>query len=432
MKLILFLLFIFVFGIEITLPVGPISNNSIYGPLNYTISNMKLNFVDPGIGLSNVTWYRVLNKLPEDFPPNLIPLLIYHLKSASFRQAEFSNPGEILIVTGESKCGPEIRLVTLTDGNLDHLISLLSGLIPTTEQKSKCCSKILNSHYGTKSCEGSKERTIYLVTPGSTYYDWSSAEGSNDPPLDSQGLKLAGSMHINLEDIDLVISGTQDASMLIGEIISRKLKTNLWIDNALSQKCGLQYESWRILERTPLYHTSKSIMDLLNELSTEFFNIVLVMDSCTGSSFVKFIGYQNEVHPGSILEINLQNLTGIPHWYFHLISEGSNSISCSITCNPAMTLNSKLLDGSDIDYTLSQLDLLKLTPTEQSNYFRLQYEREIWTKIYWNYRNLFREDLIQEKHGIRYWGRFPMKIYDTDELIGIHWFEIIKDIWFKK
>lgn len=431
--LLLFISLILTSRIEIPLPVGPISNHPIYGPLNYTISNMRLNMVDPGIGLTNVTWYRVLNKLPEDFPSDLIPLLAFHLKSASssFRQAELTS-GEILIVTGESKCGPEVRLVSLTSGNLDHLIPS-STLI---EQKMKCCSKVLDSHYGTKSCKGSKERTIYLVTPGSTYYNWlSGAEGPLDPPLDFRGLKQAEDIsdiiRTNADNIDLVISGSQDANVFTGEILSRKLKTQLWIDDTLSQRCGLQYESWRLLQSTPFRQNSKSIMSLLNDLSTEYLQIVLVMNSCMANDFVKSIGYSKQINPGSILEINFQNLTGISYWYFHPISNGYGSSLCPTTCDPSMTLDIKLLEGSEVDYKISQLDLLKFTPTEQNDYFRFQYEREVWTKIYWDNRRIFREDLFQEKYDVRYWGKFPVKNQDSDELIGIYWFEVIKSIWFK-
>jgi hypothetical protein len=419
MKLLL-LFFIFALSIEIPLPVGPISNSSIYGPLNYTIKNMRLNFIDPSIGLTNITWYRVLNKLPDDFPSNLMSQLVYHLKRTSVNS---NNQGEILIVTGDSKCGEkEVRLVTLTDGNLNHLIPSLVFEDPNPR---RCCSKILDSHYGTKSCKGTSERTIYLITTIPTYIDWSFAEGSLDPPTDLRKLTQLS------ENIDLVISGTQDSDSIPGEILARNNKVDLWIDDVLSQKCGIQYESWRLFNRMPFHQSSKDIISLLNDLSSEMLNIALIMDSCTANNFLKSIGYSNEIHDGSILEINLQNSTGIPHWYFHSILERFGSSECHKDCSSTLTLNEKLIDGSEIDHTITQVELFKLTPTEQSKYFRLQYEREIWTKLYWEYRYIFRDNLLQEKHGIKYWGRFPIKEFDTNELIGMRWIDSFKNIWIK-
>jgi hypothetical protein len=427
--------------IEIPLPTGPLSNNPIYGPLNYTINNMKLSLIDPGIGLSNITWYRVLNELPGTFPDQLRSSLAFHLKSASIRS---EIKGEILIIIGTSECGSvpksvashheEIRLVTLTDGNLYHLIA--DQLLI---EEPNCCYSVLDGHYGIRSCINQKYFTVYLVTHGSTeHVDWESyAESSFDVSLNLRGLHQAEKIVQNFNKIEkpeLVISSTDDASVITGEIIANSLGIKLWISKILSIRCGLQYEIWRLLKRKPLLIHSKSIIDLLTELSFDFHRIILVMDPCTAESFVKPIGYNDVINPNSILKIEIRNLSKIPYWEFILINPGLIYLvkECSFKCEIPFTVDLSLLEGSEIDYTISQNDLLKFTPIEQKKYIRLQYERDIWTNVYWEQRDLFRESLIHEKNGVRYWGEFSVSTIISNEPIGVYWSKIVKNIWRNK
>ena len=44
-------------------------------------------------------------------------------------------------------------------------------------------------------------------------------------------------------NINKVISGTSDASVITGEIIAHKLGVPLMLNDILSQKCGDQYQS---------------------------------------------------------------------------------------------------------------------------------------------------------------------------------------------
>lgn len=268
----LFFSLIFASRIAIPFPVGPISKQ-----LDYQIDNMRLSLPNPGIGLTNVSWFRVLDKLPKDFPVNLISCLSHHLRSIEIKS---NIKGEVLIVIGRSRCGLEVRVVPLTDGNLSHLIPVI-----TPVSLPKCCAK-------------SKRRIIYLVTHGVTYNNWNRDRSmcKNDPPLDLRGIKQVEEMVDKLKSLNInkVISGTSDASVITGEIIAQKLGIPLMLNDILSDKCGVQYQSWRLLDQGPSYVDLK-----LNELS----NAVLLMDSCTASNFVKSIGYQDDMNPGSILEI---------------------------------------------------------------------------------------------------------------------------------
>ena len=411
--------------IEIPLPIGPISSHFTYGSLNYTIKNMKLSIVDPGLGLANVSWYRVSNQLPDDFPENLVPSLIFHLNVVSI---ESPDPGEALIVIGISKCSWEVRLVVLTDGHFNFV-----DLTSRTES-SKCCSPILNGHYGTLPCTFPKERTIFLVSHGPTHHDFQyRAESKNDPPLNQKGLHFAEEAGSKLGKIDLVVSSPQDASVITGEIIADQLKVNLWIDQILGRRCGLQYESWRLLKRIPQELFSKNPIELLSLLPFDVHRICLIMDPCRSQVFLRSIGWSGTIYPSSIIEVTLQNLTGIPHWNFRSISSGLvHSIhECQDQCESPFILDLALLDGSQIDYIIPRSDLFKLTPAQQSAHIRLQYEREVWTHLYWNYQKIFREGHFQEKEEIHYWGRFPVQNEYPNNLIGIYWVELIKNIWFK-
>ena len=140
------------------------------------------------------------------------------------------------------------------------------------------------------------------------------------------------------------------------------------------------------------------------------------MDSCSANDFTRSLpgksidfpgDFTKSPGPGSILEIHVEELV----YTFYEIHSSHYLKECNLQCSKSRF----------IDTTISE-DTLE----------NLQYEREIWASIYWNHRYIFKNKILREEYGIRYWGKYPIVKTDDIKLLGNYLFDTIKDIWLKE